>query len=169
MGFRTDFEPVFFAPFVSSPMAIEPEWVETTGHLDMAYSYLLFERARTEALALLGLGLHYERARRSSFATTEIQVRHLRGPGSGGPVRATVRLVDYDERRLHVFLQLHRADEGWVFAVSEQMVEHVDMASGRSIPFPDDVLERISGMKAVHASLPLPDAFGQRAGMPLRS
>ncbi|MBA4791908.1 MAG: thioesterase family protein [Pseudomonadota bacterium] len=169
MGVRTDFEPVFFAPFVSSPMTIERAWVGASGHLEMAHSFHLFDRARAEALALLGFGLQYSRTHRSTFATIEMQVRHLRAVGGPGPVRATVRLEDYNERRLHLFLQLHQADEGWVFAVSEQTVDHVDTATGRAIPLPDDVLERVSGMKAVHATLPRPEALGRPQWVPLRS
>lgn len=169
MRVRTDFEPVFFAPFVSSPMRIERGGVGPGGHLEMAHAFHLFDRARAEALTLLGLGLQYARSRRSAFATTDMQVRHVRGVGAGAPVRATVRLVDYDERRLHLFLQLHQVDEGWVFAVSEQRVEHVSTATGCAVPLPDDVLERVAGMKAVHATLPRLETGGRWAPIAVRS
>ena len=34
---RYDLEPVFFAPFVSSLMRVEPGWIDYNGHLNMAY------------------------------------------------------------------------------------------------------------------------------------
>jgi acyl-CoA thioester hydrolase len=34
---RPDPEPAFFAPFVSSPMRVEPGWIDYNGHLNMAY------------------------------------------------------------------------------------------------------------------------------------
>jgi acyl-CoA thioester hydrolase len=34
---RRDLEPLFFAPFVSSVMRVEPDRIEYNGHLNMAY------------------------------------------------------------------------------------------------------------------------------------
>jgi len=39
---RRDLEPVFFAPFVSSLMRVEPGWIDYNGHLNMAYYNVLF-------------------------------------------------------------------------------------------------------------------------------
>ena len=39
---RSDLEPVFAAPFVSSVMKVEPEWIDYNGHLHMAYHNVLF-------------------------------------------------------------------------------------------------------------------------------
>ena len=38
-------EPLFFAPFVSSIMTVEPAWIDYNGHLNMAYYNVLFDRA----------------------------------------------------------------------------------------------------------------------------
>ena len=32
-----EFKPVFFAPFVSSVMEVEPKWIDYNGHLNVAY------------------------------------------------------------------------------------------------------------------------------------
>jgi acyl-CoA thioester hydrolase len=34
---RIDFEPVFFAPFVSTVMTVDSQWIDYNGHLNMAY------------------------------------------------------------------------------------------------------------------------------------
>ena len=163
---RIDFEPVFFAPFVSSSMKVEGEWIDYNGHLNVAYYTLIFDRAVDEALCLLGLGPDYARKRGGSFFTAESHVRYLRELAPNSPVRVTLRLVDYDEKRLHLFQSLHHATEGWVSATSEQMALHVNLKSRRVEPFPDDVLERIATMRAAHAALPEPDGMGRRVIMP---
>ncbi|MFG1298335.1 thioesterase family protein [Xanthobacter sp. V3C-3] len=163
---RIDFEPVFFAPFVASAMKVESEWVDYNGHLNVAYYTLIFDRAADEALCLLGLGPAYAARRGASFFTAECHVRYLRELAPNAPVRAALRLVDYDEKRLHVFQTLHHATEGWVAATCEQMLLHVDLGSRHVVPFPDDVLERIATMRAAHASLPPPDGIGRKVNMP---
>ena len=56
---RSDLEPLFFAPFVSSIMRVDPARIDYTGHLNMAYYNVLFDRAVDEAYELLGIGPGY--------------------------------------------------------------------------------------------------------------
>ena len=107
---RTDLEPLFFAPFVSSLMHVEPGWIDYNGHLNMAYYNVLFDRAVDEAFGLLGIGPDYVKARRHSCFTAEIHVRYLRELHAGDPVRVTFQLLDYDAKRIHYFEQLFSRD-----------------------------------------------------------
>lgn len=163
-----DFEPVFFAPFVSSVMRIEPSWVDYDGQLNSAHYNLLFDRAVDEAVFLVGLGPHLADTRSSPFVTTESHQRFLRELRAGHEVRVTVRLINYDEKRMHLFQELHHAREGWTAATCEQIAQHVDEGSRRPSAFPDEVLERLALMKAAHGALPLPDELGRPVHMPIR-
>src|SRR5437870_2303580 len=89
---RTDLEPLFFAPFVSSVMRVEPGWIDYNGHLNMAYYNVLFDRAVDEAYELLGIGQAYVKHRRHSCFTAEVHVRYLRELSAGDRVRATFQL-----------------------------------------------------------------------------
>ena len=129
---RLDLEPVFFAPFVSSVMAVEPAWIDYNGHLNMAYYNVLFDRAVDEAFELIGCGLNYVKTRKHSCFTAEVHVRYLRELHAGDPVRVTFQLLNYDQKRMHYFEQLFHATEGWVSATSENMSLHVDMAAGKT-------------------------------------
>jgi acyl-CoA thioester hydrolase len=160
---------IFFAPFVSSIMKVEPAWIDYNGHLNMAFYHLLIDRAVDEAFELVGLGPDYVRTRNASYFTAEVHVRYLRELAVDAPVRTTVQLLAYDGKRIHYFAELHHASEGWVSATSEQLALHVDMATRRVAPWPDDVLQRLAAMKAAHASLPVPQAVGRRIAMPAPS
>jgi acyl-CoA thioester hydrolase len=166
---RLDFEPVFFAPFVSSEMRVEPGWIDYNGHLNMAYYNVLFDRAVDEVLELLGCGTEYVKSRRQSCLTAEVHVRYLRELHAGDPVRVTFQLLDFDAKRLHFFEQLFHAADGWVSATSENMALHVDMTAGRTAAFPADVAAGLAKMKAAHAELPVPEAAGRRVVMPVRA
>jgi len=163
---RLDFEPVFFAPFVSSVMRVEPAWIDYNGHLNMAYYNVLFDRAVDEAFELLGCGLDYVKTRKHSCFTAEVHVRYLRELHAADPVRVTFQLIAYDAKRMHYFEQLFHAAEGWVSATSENMSLHVDMATGKTAPFPADVTRCLARMQASHAKLPRPEAAGRRIAMP---
>jgi len=162
---RTDLEPLFFAPFVSSVMRVESSWIDYNGHLNMAYYNVLFDRAVDEAYELLGIGADYTRAGRSFF-TAEVHLRYLRELNAGDPVRVTFQLLDFDSKRVHYFEQLFHAAEGWVSATSENMSLHVDMAAKKTAPFPAEVVRSLAMMRAAHARLPLPEAVGRSIAMP---
>jgi acyl-CoA thioester hydrolase len=157
--------PLFFAPFVSSVMRVEPEWIDYNGHLNMAYYNVLFDRAVDETYELIGVGCDYVKSRRQSIFTAEVHVRYLRELHAGDPVRVTFQLIDFDAKRLHYFEQLFHAADGWVSATSENLSLHIDMTSRKAAAFPGDIAARLAEMKASHARLPLPRAAGQRIEM----
>jgi acyl-CoA thioester hydrolase len=161
--------PIFFAPFVSSVMRVEPAWIDYNGHMNMAYYNLLIDRAVDEAFELVGLGPDYVAARHASYFTAEAHVRYLRELSVNTPIRVTLRLLDYDDKRIHFFAELHHATEGWTSATSEQLALHIDLKTRRVAPWPDDILERLAAMKAAHAALPPPEAIGRPIGMKARS
>src|SRR3954467_2478211 len=103
---RTDLEPLFFAPFVSSVMRVESSWIDYNGHLNMAYYNVLFDRCVDEAYELLGVGPSYLKASKHSTFTAEAHVRYLREIHEGEAVRATFQLLDYATYRIHYFQQL---------------------------------------------------------------
>ena len=162
---RLDLEPLFFVPFVSSVMRVEPAWIDYNGHLNMAYYNVLFDRAVDEAFALVGIGPDYVKSRNCSYFTAEVHVRYLRELRADDPVRVTVQLLDCDAKRLHFFEQLFHATEGWVSATSEDVALHVNMETKKTAPFPDDVAARLAKMKASHARLPRPEVAGRRIEM----
>lgn len=157
---------IFFAPFVSSTMTVEPGWIDYNGHLNMAYYNLLIDRAVDEAFELVGLGPDYVKARNASYFTAEAHVRYLRELPVNTPVRTTLLLLNYDAKRIHFFAELHHATEGWVSATSEQLALHVDLRTRRVAPWPDDILERLAAMKAAHAAIPVPETVGRPISKP---
>ena len=156
------------APFVSSVMRVEPQWIDYNGHLNVAYYNVLFDRAVDELYELVGLGpAHLEQSKHSTMVA-EAHVRYLREVREADPIKVTVQLLDYDAKRMHLFEQLLHADEEWLSATSETMTLHVDMRAKKVAPFPDDILKRLATLKAAHAHLPVPDGAGRRIAMPQR-
>lgn len=158
----------FFAPFVSSTMRVEPSWIDYNGHMNMAYYHVLFDRAVDEAFGAIGLGPDYVEERSASFFAAEIHTLYKRELTAPDLVRVTLQLVDFDEKRLHYYLEIRHAADGFVAATSENLSLHVDLRSKRVAPFPDDILRHLAVMKAAHARLSRPAALGRIIGLPRR-
>jgi acyl-CoA thioester hydrolase len=156
---------LFFAPFVSSAMRVEPQWMDYNGHLNVAYYSLLFDRAVDECYALLGIGKDYVETRNASLFAAEVHIGYRREVQVGDMVRVTLQLLDFDEKRLRYAMEMRHAYEGWLAATSEHLSLHVDMATRRASPFPDDILANLAVMKAAHSRLPMPDYAGRSISM----
>ena len=81
------------APFLSSVMQIEPQWIDYNGHLNMAYYNVMFDRAIDELWLKLGIGPGYMKERHGSTFTAECHVRYLREIHLGDPVQVSILLV----------------------------------------------------------------------------
>jgi acyl-CoA thioester hydrolase len=156
------------APFLSSVMRIEPQWIDYNGHLNMAYYNVMFDRAIDELWLVLGIGPAYKKARNNSTFTAECHVRYLREIHLGDPVQISVYLLAADEKRLHTFEELRHAKDGWLSATSENMTMHVDMEKRKTAPFPPDVRATIDAVTGAHARLARPEGVGRAIGMPVK-
>jgi acyl-CoA thioester hydrolase len=161
-------DPEVPAPFVSSIMRIEPQWIDYNGHLNVAYYNVLFDRAVDEAYELIGLGPDYLKQHGHSTMVVETHVRNLREVHETDPLRVSVQLLDCDAKRFHLFEQLLHATENWVSATCETMTLHVDMAAKKVAPFPESVMRLLERMKVAHAVLPRPEGAGRGIAMPER-
>ena len=154
------------APFVSSVMQIEPQWIDYNGHLNMAYYNVMMDRAIDELWLQLGIGPAYKKERHGSTFTAECHVRYLREIHLGDPVQVTIYLLGADEKRLHTFEELRHADEGWLSATSENISLHIDMASRKVAAFPADIRARIAEIANIHAAVARPEGIGRKVTMP---
>jgi acyl-CoA thioester hydrolase len=154
------------APFLSSVMQVEPQWIDYNGHLNMAYYNVMFDRAIDELWLNLGIGPGYMKERNGSTFTAECHVRYLREIHLGDPVQVSILLVAADEKRLHTFEELRHATEGWLSATSENMTIHIDMNARKTAPFPSDIRARIAALANAHSAVPRPEGIGRKIAMP---
>lgn len=148
-------------PFVSSPMTLEPDWIDYNGHLNMAFYNVLFDRGVDECFLLLGMGPDYVKARKASFFTAEVHVCYLRELHLDHIVEVSLQLLDCDEKCIRFYQELRHRDEGWISASSEQLCVHVDMEQRKSAAFPDDISQKIHTMLTAHQSMPFPEKAGR--------
>jgi acyl-CoA thioester hydrolase len=160
---------LFFAPFVSSQLAIEPGWIDYNGHLNMAFYNVLFDRAVDEAFGLCGLGPDYIRDRGGSFFLVESRIRYRRELTLADVVRVTLHLIGFDDKRVHYCMEIRHAAGGWLAAACENISIHINMGERKASPFPADIAASLAFLRAAHAGLPVPDWAGEGIAMPVKN
>ncbi len=146
---------------VSAPMSIKPEWIDFNGHLNMAYYNVLFDTAFDDVCVILGLGPEYAEARKLTTYTGEIHLCYLQELHLEHKVVGTFQLIDFDEKRMHVYQELRHVD-GWLAATCEGMSLHVDMTGPKVAPYPQDIYENIQNLAKRQTSLPKPEKVGRK-------
>ncbi len=153
------------APLVLVQTVMRPEWIDYNGHVNESRYLQVCSDATDRLLALLGLDADYLAATGSYF-TVETHLSHLGPAHAGDRVEVATQVLGHDDKRLHLFHAVTRTTDGVTVATAEQMLVHVDAASGRAGPATEAVLERVSQLAQAHGRLPRPDRAGRRIEPP---
>jgi carnitine 3-dehydrogenase len=144
---------------------IPPEWVDYNGHAHESRYLQAFGDSSDALLRYIGIDAAYLDAGGSYF-TVETHLSHLRAASAGELLHATTQVLGYDDKRLHIFHELHRSDGDGPLAAAEQMLLHVDTVGGHASPADPAILDRIARIAAAHADLPWPERAGRAIRTP---
>lgn len=140
------------------------EWVDYNGHMSESYYLLVFGDNADAFFRYVGVDDGY-RAAGHSLYTVETHLHHRREVSRGEPLSLTLRVLDLDAKRVHLFSEMTQGDTGALLATAEQLLVHVDMAARRADPMPDHLFARIEELWRAHRSLPVPEAVGRPMGI----
>jgi acyl-CoA thioester hydrolase len=143
----------------SDLMTVRPEWIDFNGHLNMAYYSVLFDQAVDQIYPKLGFGPDYQKTGFTTYIA-EFHICYLRELHEGDRVYATFHLIDFDEKRFHLFQELWHED-GWIAACGEGLTLHIDQSGPRVAPMPAPILSSLQSLKDAAADVPRPDRAGR--------
>ena len=127
---------------------VRAEWVDYNGHLRDAFYMLIYSYATDALLDAIGLDAARRTARGRSMYTLEAHLNYLREIKEGARVRVDVRLLEYDAKRVRVYLEMFADDGAEPVSASEQLLLHVDRSGPRAAAFDADVLARVAALHA---------------------
>ena len=148
------------APIECPLTRVNEDWIDYNGHMNVAFYVLAFDRGVDAFMSSLGITPSYVKEQQSSTFTLEIHVNYLHELRLADPLRLSCQLLDFDSKRVHYFLRMHHAESGYLAAVSEQIMVHVDLKTRRSSGFPEDVHLALTQLMNKHKELPRPDKCG---------
>ena len=152
-------------PMQCPVIKVRKDWIDYNGHMNMAYYNVVFDKGVDHVFDSLGIGADYMSATNGSCFTMEIHVTYAQEVVLDDPLRVTVQLLDADEKRLHLFLQMFHAEKGYLAATMEQMVLHVDLAERRAAPMPEPIRLNVQKLREAHGNLPRPPQVGSVIGI----
>lgn len=144
---------------------VEPEWIDYNGHMNVAYYHMVFDQSTDRFLEQIGLGEAYLSREPGSMFALEDHLTYQRELKKGDPLRITVQLLDFDEKRMHYFLRMYHAAEDYLAATMEHLSIFIDMRVRRSAAMPPEVHRALERLYAEHRQLERPEEVGRLMGI----
>lgn len=152
------------APLTLHATRVRPEWVDYNGHMSESCYLLVFGDSADAFFRYIGIDDSY-RAGGHSLFTVETHLHHLREANRGDALALTLRLLDSDAKRLHIFHEMRAGDTSALVAAAEQLLLHVDVRRGKAAPLPEFLQHRLAAIQRAHAALPVPELVGRPLGI----
>jgi acyl-CoA thioester hydrolase len=153
-------------PVIVHHDVVRPEWIDSNGHMNLAYYVVVFDLATDKLYATLGIGDAYREATGNSCFTAETHTVYEREVHLGERLFVNTWFLGADSKRLHYFHELFHSDSGERSATQELMALHIDMRVRRVTPFPELQREALQEAVANFAPAQPPKGTGRRIAMP---
>jgi acyl-CoA thioester hydrolase len=153
-------------PLMRFEATVLPEWIDSNGHMNLAYYVVVFDLATDLLFEHLGVGIPYRETTGNSCFTAETHTIYEREVTLGDRLFVNTRLLAADNKRLHYFHEMFHAEHRFRACVQELISLHVDMAIRRTAPFPAEQQATINAMLQSQAGVPFPPEAGRRITMP---
>jgi len=144
---------------------VRPEWVDYNGHMTDSRYLQVFGDATDAVFRSVGVDDDFRRSGRALY-TVESHMTHGAEAKALEPVYVLTRLLAVDDKRVHLFHELHRTRDDALVATGEQIYLHVDSTAGKATPMDAALRGRFAKMHAAQAGLPPPAQKGRYVGMP---
>ena len=137
--------------------SVQSDWVDSNGHMNVAYYVLVFDHGTDAFFELLNMGPDYRARTGSSDFVVESHICYIREVVEGDPLQVASILLVHDVKRMHLFHHLYNGETGQLCATIELMVVHVDMTSRRSTLFPEETLLNLRAYMRDQATFSYPE------------
>lgn len=153
------------APLTIHRETVRPEWIDYNGHMNVAFYLMAADHAMDAFGEHIGIGENYMKVTNKSTFALDTRIIYVRELVEGAVLEVTAQLVAYDAKRIHVCLALMHGEEGWLSALSEWVLVHVDLGARRSEAMPEQTMAKLQKIMAAHENLPRHEALMRPFGL----
>jgi carnitine 3-dehydrogenase len=150
-------------PLRTTDRVVPTDWVDYNGHMNDARYLQAFSESMDCLLGVIGAGEDYVAAGHSFF-TVENHLRYLDEVKTGTRITVDTQVIKAEGKKLHVFQEMRRANDGALCATAEQMFVHVSLTTRAACEPVGEVLNKIATLADAHSDLDLPKGAGRFVG-----
>jgi acyl-CoA thioester hydrolase len=147
--------------------AVAADWIDYNGHMSDAAYALVFSRALDALMDRIGLDAGARKAHRRSLYTLQTMLHYFRETSQGEALFVRGRLLEHDDKRMRVWLEMKAGREGASLAASEHLLISVDQggASARAAPWRAETMAALDALAHAQRGLEVPPLAGRGVAM----
>lgn len=153
------------APFVSDSQHVLPAWIDSNGHMNVAYYLHAFDTAFDDVFKDLALGTEMMTSAKVSTFAAEMHITFQGEVFEGDRLRIETQLVGLDNKRFQWFQSMYHAEKGYLAGTCEWMILFIDMTKRRVTEIPTATRARLEQVLAAHANLPRGPELGRNISL----
>lgn len=143
---------------------VPKEWIDYNGHMNDAEYARAFSMSVEALMEQIGITEKFREQRQYTIYTLESHICYLDEMKLDEPFEIDMQIIDYDEKRIHVFYELYGENKKRA-ATSEQMLIGIDETEGKVRPFPEEIYNQLKAMAENHTVEQKPKEVGRTIGI----
>ena len=140
---------------------VASDWVDYNGHMNDAAYALVFSRATDALMDRIGLDAAARKASGRTLYTLQVMLHYLQEASEGAPLFVACQLLEHDDKRMRVWLEMRAGRDGAVLAASEQLLLSIDKNDGaKAAPWRTETMAALDALAKAHRGLTAPKLAG---------
>ncbi len=143
---------------------VGPDWIDYNGHMNDAAFALVFSRATDALMDRVGLDAAARRATGRTLFTLQAMLHFFKEANEGGSISVACHLLEHDEKRMRIWLDMRAGRDGPLLAASEQLLLSIDASAGsgaRAAPWRAETLAALDALAKAQRGLAQPPLAGR--------
>ena len=145
---------------------VASDWVDYNGHMNDAAYALVFSRATDALMDRIGLDAAARKASGRTLYTLQVMLHYMQEASEGAPLFVACQLLEHDDKRMRIWLEMRAGRDGPVLAASEQLLLSIDKNEGaKAAPWRMETLAALDALAKAHRGLAVPKLAGSSVTM----
>lgn len=142
---------------------VAPEWVDYNGHMNDAAYAIVFSRAVDALMDRIGLDASARRRSGRTLFTLQTMLHYFAETREAAPLSIACHLLEHDDKRLRVWLEMFSGPGGARLAASEQLLISIDQteAGPKTAPWRPETLAALDALGHAQKGMAPPPQAGK--------
>ena len=134
---------------------VVPEWLDYNGHMNDAAYAIVFSRSVDGLMERVGLDAAARKATGRTLFTLQMMLHYLREAKLGDPLCVGVHLLEHDDKRMRVWLDMWVGPDGPTICSSEQLLLSIDNSGdhARAAAWRDETYAALQALRSTQSAV----------------
>ena len=150
-------------PIVLPEKRVIKDWIDYNGHMNVAFYTLAFDKSLDIFLEdTLGIGETHAFQNKQGPFVLQAHYHYLNEMSFDEKFNVRLLVVDCDEKRMHLCLDIFSQKKDKVIAVAEKVLINVNLKIREAVHYPSWAYKRLVKLKETHKKAQFPDVLGKK-------